>query len=184
MNGAEVVLATADALEQLGIAYMVVGSFSSNSYGVPRSTQDADFVIDLAGHSPREIADKLGPKFYLDPQSSFEGVTMTTRYVVKATESSFKIELFLLSDDPHDQERFRRRRRRNIFGHDVFLPTAEDVIITKLHWATLVHRKKDLADVAAVIAVQRDSLDWNYIHHWTALHGSRDLLDEIRRSIP
>ena len=119
-------------------------------------------------------------------ESSFkiEMVTMTTRYIVNATESSFKIELFLLSDDPHDQERFRRRLKRNIFGHEVFLPTAEDVIITKVRWAEQARRKKDLTDVAAVMKVQGVNLDWDYIHHWTALHGSRDLLDEIRRSIP
>ena len=36
-----------EALEACGIPYMLVGSYSSNSYGVPCSTQDADFVIEL-----------------------------------------------------------------------------------------------------------------------------------------
>ena len=36
-----------------------------------------------------------------------------------------------------------------------------------------------------VIAVQGDEvLDWDYIHRWTAEHGTRELLDEIRASIP
>ena len=34
-----------DALEQADIPYMLVGSFASNLYGVPRATQDADVVI-------------------------------------------------------------------------------------------------------------------------------------------
>jgi hypothetical protein len=36
-----------DALNQLGIPFMLVASFSSNLYGIPRSTKDADFVIQL-----------------------------------------------------------------------------------------------------------------------------------------
>jgi hypothetical protein len=35
-----------------------------------------------------------------------------------------------------------------------------------------------------VMAVQGEDLDWNYIHHWTAIHGTRTKLDEIRASIP
>jgi hypothetical protein len=39
--------------------------------------------------------------------------------------------------------------------------------------------------VRDVIAVQGDELlDWDYIHHWCGIHGTRVLLDEIRASIP
>jgi hypothetical protein len=27
-------------------------------------------------------------------------------------------------------------------------------------------------------------LDWNYIYRWCDQHGTRDLLDELRRSLP
>jgi hypothetical protein len=37
--------------------------------------------------------------------------------------------------NPHDQERFRRRRPADVKGHVVFFPTAEDVIIWKPRWA-------------------------------------------------
>jgi hypothetical protein len=44
---------------------------------------------------------------------------------------------------------------------------------------------KDGCDVRNIIAVQGDAaLDWDYIHHWCAIHGTRALLDEIRASIP
>lgn len=44
---------------------------------------------------------------------------------------------------------------------------------------------KDADDLRDVIAVQGDeALDWDYIHRWTAEHGTRELLDEIRASIP
>ena len=65
----------------------------------------------------------------------------------------------------------------------VFVPTAEDVIITKLRWILTAGRSKDHADVATVIAVQRDKLDWDYIFRWCEQHGTRTIVDEIRAEI-
>jgi len=64
------------------------------------------------------------------------------------------------------------------------LPTAEDVIITKLRWAVQGRRLKDHNDVRDVIAVQGEGIDWDYVHAWCDRHGTREVLDEIRRSIP
>src|SRR5688572_6830347 len=111
MKAEAVVVAVVTTLEQLKVPYMVVGSFSSNVYGIPRSTQDADFVVQLEDVSVAAIARALGPEFELDPQVSFETITATTRYVMRHDKAAFKIELFLLSNDPFDRERFRRRRR-------------------------------------------------------------------------
>ena len=184
MTSDEATLAVIDALEGLGIPYMVVGSLSSNYYGVPRSTKDADFVVELAGQSPRDIADRLGPQFRLDPQMTFETVTMTTRYILDVVPLPFRVELFRLSDDAHDQERFRRRRRVSLLGREVNIPTAEDVVVTKLRWAAGRKPTKDVEDVRNVIAVQGNALDDGYIHGWCGRHGTRALLDEIRASIP
>jgi hypothetical protein len=183
MTGEEATLAVIDALEGLAIPYMVVGSFSTNVYGIPRSTHDADFVIHLASRPAREIAERLGPEFRLDPQMSFETVTMTRRHILEVVGIPFKIELFHLSDDPHDQERFRRRVQVSLFGRQVMLPTVEDVIVTKLRWA-LGQRSKDRDDVRDVIAVQGDRIDWDYVYAWCDRHGTRAVLEEIRSSIP
>src|SRR6185295_12396630 len=103
--------AVLDALESINLPYMVVGSFSSNLYGVPRSTQDADFVVELGNTPISEIERKLGPGFRLDPQMSFETITGTYRFIATHVATTFKVEFFLLSTDPHDRERFARRKR-------------------------------------------------------------------------
>lgn len=120
----------------------------------------------------------------MDPQGSFETVTMTLRHVLKPVGIPFKIELFHLSDDPHDQERFRRRQRVTMGSREVSTTTAEDVIVTKVRWAALGRRSKDREDARDVIAVQGDCIDWPYVNAWCDRHGSRAVLDEIRRSIP
>ncbi|MFI5458783.1 MAG: hypothetical protein ACHRXM_25425, partial [Isosphaerales bacterium] len=81
-------------------------------------------------------------------------------------------------------ERFRRRRQISLLDRQVWMPTVEDVIVTKIHWALLGRRSKDRDDVRDVVAVQGDRIDWDYVHKWCEQHGTRALLDEIRRSIP
>lgn len=184
MTGNEATLAVIDALEALAIPYMLVGSLSSNVYGIPRSTHDADFVIECAVDLLPRLATQLGSAFRLDPQMTFETATLTRRHILTVIGIPFSIEFFHLSDDPHDQERFRRRHRLPTMGREVSLPTAEDVIITKLRWIVNARRTKDREDVRDVIAVQGLNLDWPYIYTWCDQHGSRPVLDEIRNSIP
>jgi hypothetical protein len=184
VTGNEATLAVVDALEACGIPYMLVGSYSSNVYGIERSTQDADFVIEPGDASLADVGRRLAPAIRIDPQMGFETVTMTRRFVATVADSPFKVELFLRGDDPHDQERFRRRLPVDVLGRRVFIPTVEDVIVTKLRWALLGGRAKDREDARDVIAVQGDRIDWDYVHAWCERHGTRGLLDEVRRSIP
>lgn len=106
MTGNEAALAVIDAMGSVGIDYMLVGSYSSNWYGVPRSTRDADFVVHMEHSKLGELMRALAPSIRFDPQMSFETVTMTRRYIANVVGSPFKIELFLLGEDPHDQKRF------------------------------------------------------------------------------
>jgi len=183
MTSEEAAVAVIDALDALAIPYILVGSLSSNYYGIGRSTKDADFVLQLGSRSVREIVGRLGPEFRLDPQMSFETVTMTTRHIVQVASIAFRIEFFNLSEDAHDQERFRRRRQATLLGRQVMLPTVEDVLVTKLRWA-IGQRSKDRDDVRDVIAVQGNRIDWDYVYSWCDRHGTRAVLEEIRSSIP
>ena len=180
MKTDDIVLAVIDALNAECIPYLLVGSFSSNYYGIPRSTLDADFVIEISEKSVTCLRPHLGADFTLDPQTAFETITGTIKNVIKVKSTDFEVELFRLSRDAHDQERFQRRRCVKLLGRDVYLPTAEDVIITKLRWL----RRKDYDDVTNVIAVQGTRLDWEYVQNWCDEHGTRETLEEIRASIP
>jgi len=177
-------VAVMDALNAAGVPYMLVGSFASNFYGIPRATQDADFLVQLEGKDLSRICTALGPQFRFDPQSSCELVTGTTRYVLELVHSPFRLEFFLLGNDLHDQQRFRRRKAVRILGQQTFVSTAEDMVITKLRWLHHAGRAKDLDDVRNVIALQGPRMDWDYVNLWCGRQQTRELLDEIRRSLP
>ena len=179
MTAVECVTRCVDALNRIGIPFMVVGSFSSNVYGIPRSTKDADFVIQAEGNAVDLLATEIANEFTLDPQASFETVTGTTTYRLTHRDSAFLIELFLLSADPHDVARFARRVNGFLEGQPIQIPTAEDVIITKLRWSRHGSRQKDIDDVRGVLAVQGTQLDFDYVRAWTEKHGTLAILERL-----
>jgi hypothetical protein len=181
----EAVIAVIRALNAMGTPYMITGSLASNLFGLARSTKDADFLLETPSIDMGRLQSHLGTSLRIDRQMSFETVTMTSRYIIqKRSGPPFNIELFFLSNDEHDRSRFDRRRRERMFGEEVFVPTPEDVVITKLRWSKQGRRIKDVDDARNVLAVQGDKLDFDYIRTWTDRHGTTDLLAEIRRSLP
>ena len=70
-----------DTLNELSLDYMVVGSFSSNRYGVPRATKDADLVLRVVAAQRERLFTELPKSFHIDPQVSFEMVTGTWRQI-------------------------------------------------------------------------------------------------------
>jgi hypothetical protein len=184
MTAEEIVLAVAAALERTAIPYMTVDGIAGIYYGINRTTDDADFLLQVRELNLTALRQALGPGFIIDAQISFETISLGTRYAVSHPESDFDIDLFLLRDDPHDQLAFSRRKRIAFDRGEAFICTPEDYIITKLLWAKRERRPKDFEDVRAVLAVQRTKLDLPFIRHWCDQHATHDLLKKALRSIP
>lgn len=180
MEPSDPAFAVIDALEKSLVPYMLVGSHSSNFYGIPRSTRDADFVIELGNRSIVEIEPFLPATYHLSRQVEFETLTGSLKNVIRVEGTRYLVELFRLTSDPYHESRFSRRRKVPMHGREVWIPTAEDVIIQKMRWG----RSKDVDDARDVLSIQGSALDWNYIHHWCDIHNTRQLLDELRRSLP
>jgi len=182
MTGTDALISLILALAKAEVPYMIVGSYSSNFYGIPRSTMDADLVIRLDHDDWGKLSSLLPSNLELELQSSFEMVTSTRKELIKVKDSPFEIELFHLSNDAYDSTRFERRQNVEIMpGVNAYLPTAEDVIVQKLRWCRGAKRAKDFADVVAVLQVQDPgSLDWSYIEDWCTQHQTLDLLAEAK----
>jgi hypothetical protein len=179
----ELVRRLVDALESAGIQYVLVGSLSASFYGVSRSTQDADIVVSCSGARIAELVRALGDEFERDPQLSFETVTATNRTLLRVKKTGFQIEVFFLSGDEHDQQRFARRRLVSTFGHKAYILSLEDVLVTKLRWLHLAARTKDEDDLRAVLRIQYNRVDWPYVEYWCERHGTRELLDRLRQEV-
>ena len=91
MTNDEATIAVVSALEAANLPYMVVGSLSSNAYGISRATKDADLVVIAKSSELLAIIRSLGPEFRMDPQLSLESVTGTTRSIVELPANGFSI---------------------------------------------------------------------------------------------
>ncbi len=62
---------------------MIVGSLSSNVYGIPHSTQDADILVRMSAAQFDLLRAMLPTPLYLQPQTSSETVTGKTRHLIR-----------------------------------------------------------------------------------------------------
>ncbi|MCE9544719.1 MAG: hypothetical protein K8T25_04260 [Planctomycetia bacterium] len=183
MMAQEMYLRVVAILNAHDVPYMLVGSLSTNFHSIIRATKDADIVIQSSLRETAAIIARDCPALHVDPQLGFENVTATTKIELRTASNDFAIELFGLSDDPHDQLRFQRRTRVDWLGEPTWIASLEDALITKLRWALTPGREKDVVDARNVIAIQQDAIDWPYVEQWCDQHRSRQLLEKLRGEV-
>ena len=167
MSLPEVLQRIAAALDQAEVAYMLTGSFASAYYGVPRSTQDIDLVIAGSNAQLRKFVEGLPlNKYYADTETALEAHRRESMFNVIDLESGWKIDMIIRKSREFSQEEFKRRRQVNIQGAQLFVASAEDVVISKLEWAKRAQSQRQIEDAAGIMKMQGDSLDRSYIEKW------------------
>ncbi|MEM7392645.1 MAG: DUF6036 family nucleotidyltransferase [Verrucomicrobiota bacterium] len=182
MTAEEAFVAFNLALEKLSVPHMIVGAFSVNLYAVPRSTQDADYLVEFNETRLEDLMQILPEPFELDPQAQFDITAETTRHEIHVDSIPYRFELFDLSGDAHDRERFKRKLRVKMEGFSVWAPTPEDVVITKLRWYKAASRSKDLEDARNLVVIQGSDLQSTYIQSWCEQHGTMELYRSLAKS--
>lgn len=175
-------LAVTGVLEALHIDYLVGGSLASSLHGIPRSTQDADVVVDLRPERVGELVDALQGRFYVDAESAASAVDRSAAFNVIHLETMFKVDLFVLGQDPLAREELARRQRFSVGegATGVFVASAEDTVLQKLIWYRLGNEISDRQwrDLVGVLQVQGGRLDRAYLERWATELGLEALLRE------
>ena len=169
------------ALETEGIPYMVTGSVASSYHGRPRSTHDADIVIDPTPEQLTRLVRRIAAAgFYVDEAQARDALGRRRQFNVIETRDACKIDLIVRKDRPFSQEELRRREMADLGpGVEVALATAEDTILSKLEWARKAGgSEKQIADAVGVLEVN-PKVDRAYIERWARELGIMDLWQEI-----
>jgi hypothetical protein len=167
MNVAEVFRRITAMLDQAGIPYMLTGSFASAYYGVPRSSQDIDLIIQATPAQLQTFV-KLLPsdEYYADLEMALEARKGQSLFNVIDLLTGWKIDLIFRKSRPFSEEEFGRRKRVVLQGIAIFAASAEDVIVAKLEWAQLAQSRRHIEDVAGILTMTWDSLDHAYLERW------------------
>ena len=152
-------------LVDLGIPYMITGSLASSFHGRPRTTHDADIVIDPGPEAlDRLVAELSAAHLYVDLTVARDALRHRRQFNVIDAASAFKLDLIVRKDRAFSREEFGRRLAADLAGTPVALATAEDTVLSKLEWAKKGGGSdRQLADVAGIIAVKGAELDQEYI---------------------
>lgn len=170
-------------LEALGLDYLIGGSLASSLHGIPRSTQDADLLVDLPPERAADLVKALEGSFYLDEERVRDAVRREASFNVIHLPTMFKVDLFVLGRDPLGRSEMRRRERHRIGEapeEEAFVASAEDTVLQKLRWYRLGDGVSDRQwrDLIGVLQVQGERLDLRYLQRWARELGLESLLEE------
>lgn len=177
----------ARVFEKLRVPYLVGGSIASSLHGDPRSTQDADLVADLREEHVGPFVAALADRYYVDEERVRHAVWRKSSFNVIQLAHMFKVDVFVLGDDPMAREEMARRERVELAGGAGALEVAspEDTILQKLHWYRLGRGVSDRQwrDVLSVLEVQGNRLDRAYLARGAEEMGVADLLERALREV-
>jgi len=141
---------------------------ASNYWGIPRSTHDIDFVLQLPPSAVETIVREFEGDYYIDEAAVRAAYQPPHQFNAIDTRSALKIDFWLAQPTRFDQQMLRRRVEATLFGQLAWIASAEDVILHKLLWNRMTPSDRQLSDAAGVFAVQREKLDASYLKVWAA----------------
>lgn len=170
-------------LEQLGIVYLLGGSFASSIHGVPRGTRDADLLVDLSRGQARALSENLGSAWYADLAMMEDSLSRGISFNVIHIPTSFKVDFFPAGRKDFERSELERRRREPLGEHHAYVSTPEDTLLAKLRWYREGGETSDAQwrDIMGIVEVKAGSLDDAYLDGWARTLGLADLLSRARQ---
>ena len=166
-------------LNDANVAYMLVGSMASNAWGIPRTTHDIDFVVQVRPSQTRALTAAFRGDYFLDEASVQMAYQPPHQFNAIHVPSALKIDFWMLRPVPFEREMFGRKIQQTILGENAWIATPEDVILHKLYWNQITPSQRQLSDAAGIVAVQKGKLDESYLRRWADDLRVTQVLDDL-----
>lgn len=182
MEQDELLRLTVGVLERLELRYFVTGSIATVFFGEPRFTNDIDVVVDLPHSKVAALVAAFPPgEFYVDEEMMREAVRRRGQFNILHPASGLKVDVIVPRDEPFNRSRFARVVRvKPREEYEASFSSAEDLIVRKLDFFRQGGSEKHLRDIAGVLRVSGDSLDYVYIAEWVSRLGLEEIWRVVR----
>lgn len=169
-------------LEKLKVPYFLAGSLASTLYGMVRSTQDADIVVELLPEHIQPFVDALEPDFYVDEAMIADSIARHSSFNIIHRESMFKVDVFIPRESDFLRKRYSRAKKELLSNDpkiEAMVASAEDTVLSKLEWYRLGGEvsERQWRDVLGVLKVQVGALDLDYLRQMAMELKVTDLLE-------
>jgi len=183
MSQQELLTKVVSVLEDAGIPYMITGSVASSLQGEPRSTHDIDIIVMIEPSSVQTLMEAFPPPDYcLDADRINDAIKRRSMFNLLHIPDGDKVDFWLLTDEPFDVSRFKRRRAEEFYGKRLNVSSPEDTILAKLRWAKLSGgSEKQFGDSLSVYEIQYPNLNLDYIEEWAEKLAIKDLWERLKR---
>ncbi len=185
MEQVEFLQLAVNVLNELGISWMLVGSYATSAWGEARFTDDIDIVVDL---SPDQVtplcAAFAGDEFYVSEAAAREAVHLRKQFNVLHPASGNKIDFMIARRDKWGRLQMNRRQQGTIqSGLMVQIVSPEDAIISKMRYYKEGGSDKHLRDSAGVLAIQGERVDRDYIAQWSNHFALTEIWNAILKRV-
>ena len=170
------------ALGNAGIPYMIGGSVASSIHGPQRSTNDVDIVVAPTAAQLDHFLVAVS-EFYVSRPAALEAHRRRSMFNVIDMPSGHKADLIFAKQRPFSESELQRRIRVPFAGGEIYVASAEDVILSKLEWSKLGESERQFQDAVKVAATKGPELDISYLQQWAVELGVGEGLDELLRQI-
>lgn len=174
-------------LDRLNVSYMVTGSQATIAYGEPRFTNDIDIVVDLTPANVGQFCDGFpDDDFYLSRPAAIDAVNQRGMFNIIHPSSGLKVDVIIPAATPYDRQGLARAHRIRIAeDFDALFTTPEDIILRKLDWHRMGGGDRHLRDIAGILKVCRNRLDFVYLDEHAEQLGLaaiwRDIQSRVRK---
>lgn len=160
------------ALDRLGIPYQIGESLAAMAWSRPRTTRDADLLVDLQPAQVAPLVAALAADYYIDDLAIYDAIRHRASFNILHLATMFKIDFFIRNPAaPFDTATFQRARAAHLDDPPTIpavFTSPEDIVLRKLVWYQMGGGVSDRQwlDILEVLQTQGPDLDRPYMRQW------------------
>lgn len=147
-----------ERLRSLNVNYMVTGSFAMSAYVPARTTMDIDIVLEISAGDATRFERRFAGDYYVAASSIVRASERLSMFNIINNSTLVKVDCIIKKRDRFEIARFERRRRTKIGNTEFWVIGKEDLILSKLKWASGSHSERQFEDIRKLLESGADDM--------------------------